>query len=404
MRGNKSGWKAEDRLLVALLRRESLAGILASCSLDEVKRTAARHLMTAPLAQAILDEGAGAGTGGFLHWAAGALLSAERDKGLYDSCLRRAGSILAAKGLPAIVLKGRSLAFGRPRDVGDLDLLLPEGRLLEAIAALEAEGYSYVGGLRNMRIRQGEDGNWPALMRWSNQFEFLDSRTRGLVELHSGFFEKSRVYAEDLSALEGAMGDILASCVADPESGCLFLSKEDRLLLLALHASLKRSPDRRDFILRHVDDFRRLLEAGIDWEALAARARACRALPQLHFLMRVSALLIDLGPDADAAAAEIGASLRGSEKVLVGLQLRCLKDLRRKSYGAAFLYRLIAPFVLPSSASAKLKSALILPLLFPAPWRLAEIYGLPPRSKAKYLFYLLEPFRWCIVLLKNCRR
>ena len=240
-------------------------------------------------------------------------------------------------------------------------------------------------------------------MKWSNQFEFQDLETGALIELHTAFFEKARVYAVDLSALNGAMGDIVSSCVLDQDTGCLFLSIEDRVLLLALHASMKRAPYRRDFVLRHVSDLDNLMCAGFDWNVLIERAKRCRVLPHLHFLICLYRLFMDEKMPA-IVVDTIESALSAPEKRLIRLHLRCIKDLCGKSYGHAFLYRFFLPFVLPSTRAAKLSSLLIAPLLFPESWRLAEIYGLPPTSICRFFLYVLEPFRWVILILKNSGR
>jgi hypothetical protein len=362
---------------------------------------AARHLLSAPLSSEILRQGIRIGNS--LRWAAAAVLSSERDTALYCVSLEKIRVLFSGKGIPTIVLKGASLAFGYPRDVGDIDLLLPEARLLEAIDLAEGAGYAYVGYLRNMRIKPSEKRNWPELMKWANQFEFQDMETGALIELHTTFFEKDRVYAEDLSELNRSIALIIDSCVADPRTECMFLSLEDRVLLLALHASMKRAPYRRDFVLRHIADFSRLFEAGFEWKRLIDRARRFRILPHLYFLVLAFNSFIG-GKIPAESMDEIEASLLPAQRALARLHFSCISDLRRGSYCRAFLYRLLLPFVLPSTKAAKVKSILLVPLLLPESWRLEEIYSLRPKARFNFLFYLLEPFRWCILLVKNRKR
>jgi hypothetical protein len=401
MGSKKRRWRAEERLLVALVRGEPLGDFFLSCRPAAVRELASRHLLTALLASEILRQGIKAGDS--LHWAAATLLSYEREAALYDQSLRRIRTLLSANGIPTIVLKGKSLAFGKPRDIGDIDLLVPEAALIGAIGLVEAEGYAYVGYLRNKRIKPRENRNWRELMKWANQFEFQDPETGALLELHTTFFEKDRVYAEDLSALNVSMGSILDSCRPDPGTGCLFLSMEDRVLLLALQADIKRAPYRHNFVLRHVSDFDGLLEAGFDWRTLMERAKRYRILPHVYSLICLYRLFFDAKIPAPVFDA-IRSALRPSEIGLVRLQLRCLRDLRGGSYGAALIYRFFIPFVLPSTNAARIKSLLIAPLLFPQSWRLAEIYGVSPTAKSRFFLYALEPFRWVALLLKKTGR
>ena len=128
MRGKKRRWGAEGRLLVAMVRGEPLDVIYPQCRAEKVRELASRHLLSSPLASEILRQGIKSGDS--LHWAAATILSSERDAALYDKSLRRIRALLSANGIPIILLKGKSLAFGKPRDMGDIDLLVPEAALL----------------------------------------------------------------------------------------------------------------------------------------------------------------------------------------------------------------------------------------------------------------------------------
>jgi hypothetical protein len=401
MRSKTRRGSPEDELLIALVRGDPLRDLYPACDVGKLRESASRHLLSATLASELLAQGIGSGDSP--RWAAAALLSSERDAALYAASLSRIRTLFASKGLPTIVLKGISLALGEPRDTGDIDLLLPEPALVGAIGLLESAGYAYVGGSRNLRIRASEDGNWLELMKWANQFEFQDPETGALIELHIAFFERERAYALDFSALDAAMEDIIGACRPDPGSGCLFLSMEDRVLLLALHASVKRAPYNHAFVLRHIRDFDRLMAIGFDWNVLIERAERRLVLPHLSFL--VGAYRKFLGGEIPGTAVDrIESALTGPERALVRLHLGCVKDLHRRFYFSALLYRYLLPFVLPSTRAAKAKSLLIFPLLFPEPWRLAINYGLPPTAPIRFLLYVLEPFRWVMLIVKNGRR
>lgn len=401
MASNEDHWSGEELVLLSLLRGERIAGLLSSCDARSLRALAARHKLGARLASEIAAEGIEAGD--WAHWAAAILLSAERDLSLYERGLERVRSILAPHGLPAVVIKGASLSLGSLRDVGDIDLLLPEAAMPEAIDLLESAGYSYVGKDRNRRIRLREPGDWAALSSWANQYELRDPETGALVELHARFFERGRVYAEALDALDREMEAIRAACVPDPSSGCLFLSLEDRAILLALHASIRSAPQRHAFILRHLDDFGRLVAAGLDWPLLVERARRFAVLPHLYFLCLLYRRLVG-GSLPESALRSIADILAPSELWLERLHLRCLKDLSRLAYGSSLLYRYVLPFVLPCRRGSRIKSLLVLPLLFPEPWRIEQLYGLPRDSRVSFLLYPFEPLRWCRLLIENKRR
>ncbi len=401
MPGNIKTSTPEEIILVRLVRGEDIGPVLDSCDPEELTRRALHHKVLAPLASRVWEED-GSGPA-WRRWAASALMAAERDGRLYARALRRTSALLESQGVPFALLKGASLALGRPRDTGDLDLLLPQDYLSVSIAALEGAGYRYRGFERNPRIRRSEYRDWESLSRWSNQFEFSEPETGTLVELHTAFFETARVYAEDLAPLRAAMGDFLARSVPDGKTGCRFLATEDRALLLALHAGLKRSPANRSFVLRHLLDLRSLAGAGLDWELL--RKRSIRYGAAHHLLLL---LLLDesvAGSCAPSGYLEtLEASLKASAVRLVRLHLSCLRGLDSYSQGRVFAYKFAEPFILRGTPAARLKSLLVFPVLLPTPYELAHIYGLPGRFPLTFLFYLLEPFRWTLRLARKAYR
>lgn len=401
MRRNIKNETPEEKALLSLLRREPLAPALTSCDKKELAALAVRHAVLAPLAARILSEGGAAPP--WRDWAQRVSLSAERDALLVAAATESTVDLLEAAGVVPVVLKGPSLALGRPRDAGDVDLLIPERDLLRSIGALEGSGYAYRGFDRNLFIRRGEYRDWKRLARWSNQFEFAEPAAGALVELHTAFFETGRVYAEDLRPLRALTDGFIARAVVDPATGYRFLSLEDRALLLALHAGLKRAPDRRGFVLRHLLDLEALIDAGLDWTALADRAVSCGAAHHLAALLRLCGAFGG-PPVPDAVVAGLMGRLPGPVAAVVALKLRCVRGLDSYDRAAIFLYRLVSPFVLKGTLRARLRSLFVFPLFFPPSYTLANIYRLPPRSRAVYFCYLLEPLRWVYLALKKAAR
>lgn len=373
-----------------LIREEPIGPALGSCRVEELTRLAVSQKVAYPLAVRIAAEGGIPSR--WRRWAATVAISAERDARLSADAAARTINLLSASGIRPVMLKGASLAMGTPRDAGDVDLLIPADRLEEAIVALEAEGYSYRGFDRNMHIRRNEYRDWERLSRWSAQFEFCEPRSGALVELHIAFFETGRVYSEDLRALRDAVDEFAGASVLDGRTGYRFLSLEDRALLLAMHAGLKRSPDNKDFIARHLLDLRALAAAGLDWESLRRRALRLDAAHHLILLLRVfQSFAGPIAPDGYADSLE--ASLSPAKIRLIDLQRSCLKSLDRYDGARALAYKILAPFVLRGTLRARLRSALILPVLLPPPYVIQKIYGLPKRSRLVPAFYLLEPAR-----------
>lgn len=388
-RNTESG-TAENDALIRLIREEPIGPALGSCRVEALSALAVSQKVAYPLAAEIAAE---EGTPfQWRRWAASVAISAERDARRCARAAARTIGLLSASGIRPVMLKGASLAMGKPRDAGDVDLLIPADRLGEAIAALETAGYSYRGFDRNMHIRRSEYRDWRRLSRWSAQFEFEEPESGTLVEMHIAFFESGRVYSEDLSVLRKAVDEFAETSVLDEKTGYLFLSLEDRALLLAMHAGLKRSPDNKDFIARHLLDLRALAAAGLDWESLRRRALRMDAVHHVILLLRVfQSFAGPIAPDGYTDSLE--ASLSPAKIRLLDLQRRCLKSLDRYDGVRALTYKVLSPFVLRGTLRARLRSALILPVILPPPYVIQKIYGLPKRSRIIFAFYLLEPAR-----------
>ena len=189
----------------------------------------------------------------------------------------------------------------------------------------------------------------------------------------------------------------------DEATGYRFLALEDRALLLALHASLKYSPDRQSFTLRSLLDLRAVAEAGLDWERLRVRCLHFGVAYHLTFLLRLY--------ESFAAACAPPRYVERIESLLPGrlvrltrLHISCLRSVDSYDTTATFAYSLVSPFSLHGTFRARLRSLLVIPLLVPRRYKLASIYGLPFRSPIVYLCYLLEPVRWSFRLARKAWR
>lgn len=387
--GRKS-WQPDpvERVLLGLVRGELDRQALAACDPETLTLRARHHKVLAPLAA--LVAGGAAPPDGWSLWAARVSLSSESDLRQMLAALTKTSGLLASAGISSVVLKGPSLVLGRPRDIGDADLLLRPGDIRRAIGVLEDQGYTYQGFDRNLHIRRREFRDWDRLLVWSNQFEFTEPSTGTLVELHSALFEAGRVYAERLGAFQGDPAPFLDRAVT--EGSLRFLSLEDRVVLLALHGALKRSPSFRSFILRHLLDLGALAAAGPDWDEVLRRSRELGCLHHLYFLMLLGRRFRP-EPLFSRLAADLEGRLSARVVRLVRLHAEALRGLDSYDGLSLFRYRLRAPFVLRGTWGARLQSALVLPLVFLPPPELARHYGVPGRSPWLRLLYLLEPLR-----------
>lgn len=415
MRCNSETWTDEEKTLIRLVRGEPLLPPLAACRLDALHSLALKHKVLSPLAARVLEEPAVAAATRW--WAASVAVAAERDRERCRRAAARTIALLETADIPAVLLKGASLAFGRPRDWGDVDLLIPADRLAAAIEAVEGAGYAYKGYDRNGYMRSGEYRAWEKLARWSVQYEFAEPETGTLVELHTAFFETERCYPEELRPFRARIDVFFRRAVVDDTANFRCLDLADRALLLVLHAGLKRTPVKGEFILRHLLDLRALNDAGLDWDQVEERAAAYGFPHHLAAVGRLANALLGDSSYGDASQGANGpqlvptavleraeARLKPAAAVAVGLYLDSFKDLRNHRKGASFAYRWLAPFAFRGTARARLESILVLPLLFPKPFRMTEIYRLPWRSPIAYLLYPVEPLRWLALFFRKIFR
>ncbi len=374
---------------------------LAGCRKELLERLAIRHKVSGLLAAAILRTPAVPQP--WIVWAMMADMARERDRQQIEKSLKKAINLIGAIAEPPIVLKGASLSFGTPRDEGDIDLLIREKDLLPIIELLESKGYTYVGYERNLHIRKRENRRWDKLKKWSNQFEFKDTESGTLIELHTAFFETARVYDENLSRLKKSVPDFWAASSIDAETGNRYLCIEDRFLLLALHVVLKRSPVNKSFILRHLTDYTNLVSHTPDWKRLAARARHFG----LEFHLAALIALCERYTGALVPAefqTTLNRRLGRGKRWLKGLFCRILIDIDSYDRWHSFLYRLSAPFILKGSLKARLKTLFIVPHALPRAYQLTADYGLPDRSRMIVFLYLLEPMRFTVRVFLRLRR
>jgi len=377
-----------ERVLLGLARDRLDQEALAACDPEELTVLARRHKVMAPLA-ALVEADAGSPAGWKL-WAARVTLSSSADRERLERGLLATVGLLNAAQIPTVLLKGSSLAHGHPRDVGDADLLLDPRHIKAAIAVLEDHGYRYQGFDRNLRIRQREFRDWDKLLAWSNQFEFSEPTTGALVELHSGLFEAGRVYSLHLGAFQGDPAPFLDRAV--PDGALRVLRLEDSILLLAVHLAVKRSPDQRSFILRHVLDLAALETAGPDWDEVLRRARELDCRAHLYLLTLLVAQFRSSGPlerVREVLEAELPASVLG----VVRLHNSGLRGLSGYDGPRLTLYRFLSPFCLRGTALARISSILILPVVLPSLPELSRIYRVSGRAFWLPLLYLLEPLR-----------
>jgi hypothetical protein len=331
------------------------------------------------------------------------LLLYQRDQLAYKKILSQILELFSRKNIDICLLKGLSIPGTLPRDMGDLDLLIHPEDLLEAIDVMEFLGCKYTGFERNRYMKKDEYRNWEKLQIWSNQYEFLHEESGVLVELHSNFFESSRVYRLNLDPFLDSIGDFWERSVYSEKLSCKVLSPEDKIWLLSLHNSFKRSAATEMFALRNILDMKNLIISGpVDWDVLIERCRETGTLIFLIYTLEMTCLFF---PEMDLyRTVETGNSLLNKpELFLKRIMHKCFYNLDTFNYSQNLLFRIFLPLIMPSRWYHKLESILFLPVLFPHRWRLRQIYCLPPYSKLVYFTYFLEPVRWFRIAMRKLK-
>lgn len=333
-----------------------------------------------------------------------ALLLNERDRNVAKDRLDSLAPQFQRENIPFLLLKGLSLAGSKPRDMGDMDLLIKPDDLETSIAILESQGFVYTGAERGYHKKRGEAGNWEKLLKWSNQFEFLHRESGLLIELHTDFFHRYRLYRFNLDPLLDKIDSFWERAVLSSELNCLILSAEDRLLLLSIHNSIKRTAARKNFAFRNILDMKLILEKeSLDWEMLFQIADETETLVFLIYSLEMTEMFFP-GLVPTAMIEQANSRFSGRKKLLKSIMRRCYAGLDSSNHFFMFLYDYWLPFAMKSRLRHKISSLCLLPVIYPEPHRLRQIYGLPKGSPLVVITYLLEPARWIRYLVKKGKK
>jgi hypothetical protein len=186
--------------------------------------------------------------------------------------LAQALAALDAHGIDVIVLKGAALAetlYPHPalRPFHDLDLLVRPDHISRADACLRALGYA----------RAADEHGWRFDVAW-DRATLYEAPGGVRVDLHWGLLNEPRYrwHEEDAAAVwERAARARLAGVDART------LAAEDLLLHLAAHLAIHHAGEG----LLWQWDVARLIERGLDWDALAERATRWRVAAAVRFAL-----------------------------------------------------------------------------------------------------------------------
>jgi len=313
--------------------------------------------------------------------------------------LLRLLSLLEAHGIPAIPLKGPTLAVSAYGDLAlrqfsDLDILVPRQDVASAGDLLIAQGY-------HPRDHQTDAQKIAALqVRFHRQFVRSDE---ALVELHWGLIDWQFSFSFDLDRVWERF-ETISLLGTEVRS----LSPEDLLLFLCVHAA---KPGHRWRRLGWICDVAGLLHAhpGLDWGRVMAEAQRLGSERRLLLGLRLAGDLLGTllpepvrgrmqsDPVVQMLAAQVCGRLGGStdnRHTLEGPRFD-LQVMERRRDRARFLLR-------SALTSTAIKWALRSPVgLLIRPYRLLErvpsrnvwLWPLPLFALLSYVYHLLLPVR-----------
>ncbi len=402
--------RKEERLVLALCRSDvpaaDVQSLLACGDLDWnfFLSTIARHQVEATVLSRLvgfpLPERA---RFSLLARAREAVAAAMRSRHVITSELDRIGDAFRETNIGFVLMKGISLDASGLRDTGDLDLLVRDDDLLDAVSVLRTLGYAYVGAERDPFLNPRERTRLELQLPWNNQYEMYHPEHRLLVELHTNLFQRRRAYRENLDPLLDRIDRFREAGRYDEAIGARVFSAEHLLLLMCLHNALKRAPYRRAFILRTLIDIESLAGKIEDWNGFADAAVRFGVAPFVFFSLTMARDLLS-APVPPAALGELRRNCSRAQRLLMKLHLGCLVTLNRFSMLHCKLYETLIPVVFGRSRWDRIGGLLLVPILFPPKWRMAMFFRIHRDSPLIWLTYPLNPLRWMLLLARSLVR
>ena len=233
------------------------------------------------------------------------IASVTRDNAVFRSELRRVLAKLRADRLETILLKGLSLDVHGLRQMSDLDLMVPESRLADAIdALLSIDGYSYRRMRKDgpdeavcfrQRLPSTERRRVQAELGWNNEFHLRNSANGVLVELHHRPFlirNPDGRFVENTDGVARNTPLFWQHRQWDPVLGCFTLSAAHAVVLASLRTAIKQQPAGEGLRLCNLVDIDNLAAAGLPWPQVVRDCRTLAAAPFVLFSLALARRLL----------------------------------------------------------------------------------------------------------------
>jgi len=312
----------------------------------------------------------------------------------------RIQAVLTDHGVECVLMKGLSLDFSGLRMVGDIDILIREKDLPVADKLVSLVDYNYVGDIMNPLVRKEEKKDIALQLHWNNQFQYYNKKNALLLELHTNFFERSRVYEFDLDELLNNINIFWNSRVWNEKLRSFVLCNEDLLSLMCLHTALKRAPYSNQFVLRNALDIADLIRQGIEWERVLKVAGQLGISSFVLFSLELSRRLLDVEVP-EQVIIDLGGYCSTGQRLCMAIHLRCFHDLESSWFVYTRLYKLLVPFVYQKKWMPRLKSILFVDVLLPKRSAMADFFHMKRDNPLVYATYILNPVRWLILIARR---
>ena len=305
--------------------------------------------------------------------------------------LQKVVSLLNEHNFDITLLKGFSFD---PEDLylryfTDIDLLINENKILDAISLLTQNGYKYKG---SFVLSEKEKLDINGQLSWNNQYQFTSPGTQLTIEIHTNLFERDRIRYENLAELLDHPEIFKRNRAWNDRLNCFVPCTEACLLLLCLHSSLKRSLANDSFILRHITDMDILFSRGIDSSYFISLVQESQTTYHQAFALNLYERIKE--KDRMALTELITALLSPKEVRLMNYHLSCTKNLYHSSRIRRLRYNITAPFIIV--ARGKKRLFWILSAFFNSKVQQEHRYmkyGVTKESPLIYLTYLFNPFQ-----------
>ena len=410
----------EDQLIFRLCSKpvdpETIAGIVGQDRIDwdAFLGTIRRHKVAAPVLASLLGIPRLQSRLQFLQERARLEVRAVlHDNRVFRAELSRMVRRLKENNLDCVLLKGLSLDFSGLRYMGDIDLMVRQEDLIQAVdTILRIDGYAYRPADRDGASSKSILGHplprceKRRILRqipWNNEFQLIHGSRGVMVELHHRPFQPRNPqghFSEIPMPVLEASPMFWARRRYSEELECAIPAPEHSLILMCLKNAVKHSPANGTFRLSVLTDIDHLVRGGVSWDRLQTDSEQLEAAPFVVFSLRQAKTL--LGTPVPASVLHNLTALSTPGQIRAGrLHMRSLTSLRSTSVVYSKLYQSLRPSVYGGSLAQRLYWGSFLPFFLPTRRRIGGFFGLPQQSPLIPLVYAVNPLRWVYKVMKD---